>query len=41
MKIGVLGTGDVGQRLGSGFAALGHDVKMGTRDPEAKRLRLG
>lgn len=31
MKIGILGTGDVAQSLGKGFAALGHDVKMGSR----------
>lgn len=33
MRIGILGTGDVGQRLGSGFLSRGHEVKMGTRDP--------
>lgn len=31
MKIGVLGTGDVGKALGKGFVALGHEVKMGSR----------
>src|SRR4051812_26621121 len=31
MKIGVLGTGDVGRALGAGFVALGHEVKMGSR----------
>ena len=31
MKIGVLGTGDVGKALGRGFLALGHEVKMGAR----------
>ena len=31
MKVGVLGTGDVGRTLGSGFVELGHDVKMGAR----------
>jgi 8-hydroxy-5-deazaflavin:NADPH oxidoreductase len=31
MRIGVLGTGDVGRALGKGFVALGHDVKMGSR----------
>jgi len=31
MKIGVLGTGDVGGALGRGFVALGHEVKMGSR----------
>ncbi len=33
MKIGILGTGAVGQSLGTGFAGLGHQVKMGSRDP--------
>lgn len=33
MKIGILGTGAVGQSLGTGFANLGHEVKMGSRDP--------
>ena len=32
MKIGILGTGDVGRTLGNGFIALGHEVKMGSRD---------
>ncbi|HEU4520762.1 MAG TPA: NADPH-dependent F420 reductase [Thermoanaerobaculia bacterium] len=31
MKIGVLGTGDVGRALGKAFVALGHEVKMGSR----------
>ncbi len=32
MKIGVLGTGRVGQTIGGKLVALGHDVKMGARD---------
>ncbi len=32
MKIGILGTGDVGRTLGNGFVALGHSVKMGSRE---------
>ncbi|MBZ5591521.1 MAG: NAD(P)-binding domain-containing protein [Acidobacteriia bacterium] len=32
MRIGILGTGDVGRALGKGFAMLGHEVKMGSRD---------
>src|SRR5688500_8780308 len=31
MKIGVLGTGDVGRALGKAFVTLGHDVRMGSR----------
>ena len=31
MRIGILGTGDVGQALGKGFVTLGHEVKMGSR----------
>lgn len=34
LKIGVLGTGDVGRVLGAGFAALGHEVKLGSRDAQ-------
>lgn len=32
-KIGILGSGDVGKALGKGFAALGHEVMIGSRDP--------
>ena len=32
MRVGVLGTGNVGQSLGRGFIALGHEVKMGGRE---------
>ena len=32
MKIGILGTGVVGRTLAAGFAGLGHEVMMGTRD---------
>jgi len=31
MKIGILGTGSVGQTVGSTLVALGHDVMMGAR----------
>ena len=34
MKIGVIGSGDVGQVLASGFLKHGHQVVIGTRDPE-------
>ena len=32
-KVGILGSGDVGQALGRGFARHGWDVMLGTRDP--------
>jgi predicted dinucleotide-binding enzyme len=31
MHVGILGTGDVARALGRGFIALGHDVRMGSR----------
>ncbi|HEX2667144.1 MAG TPA: NADPH-dependent F420 reductase [Gammaproteobacteria bacterium] len=34
MQIGILGSGDVGQALGLGFLKLGHDVKIGSRNPD-------
>jgi 8-hydroxy-5-deazaflavin:NADPH oxidoreductase len=33
MKIGVLGTGPVGQAIATRLVELGHDVTMGARDP--------
>jgi predicted dinucleotide-binding enzyme len=33
MKIGVIGSGDVGKVLASGFLKHGHEVVIGTRDP--------
>jgi predicted dinucleotide-binding enzyme len=33
VRVGVLGSGDVGRALATGFAGLGHDVKVGSRDP--------
>ncbi|MBV9110982.1 MAG: NAD(P)-binding domain-containing protein [Gemmatimonadetes bacterium] len=38
MKIGILGTGVVGQSLGRGFAGRGHDVMIGSRDPGSGKL---
>jgi predicted dinucleotide-binding enzyme len=32
MKVGILGTGDVGKTLGRAFLALGHEVKLGARE---------
>ena len=39
MKIGILGSGDVGRALGTGFAAKGNDVKLGTRSPDSERAQ--
>ena len=36
---GVLGTGTVGQALAGKLHELGHEVRMGTRDPDASRGR--
>ncbi len=32
MKVGIIGSGNVGQQLGAGFLRTGHEVKIGTRD---------
>lgn len=37
MKVGILGTGDVGKALANGFIALGHEVKMGSRDAKNEK----
>jgi 8-hydroxy-5-deazaflavin:NADPH oxidoreductase len=34
MKIGILGSGDVGKSLAAGFLRHGHEVKIGTRAPD-------
>ena len=39
MKIAVLGTGIVGRTMAARFADLGHEVAIGTRDPEATLAR--
>lgn len=33
MKIGIIGTGNVGSALGRGWARKGHEVRFGSRDP--------
>lgn len=38
MKIGIIGSGDVAQSLGSGLLAKGYSVMIGTRDPKKKAL---
>lgn len=39
MKIAVLGTGSVGPALAAALSGLGHEVVIGTRDPEATLAR--
>jgi predicted dinucleotide-binding enzyme len=39
MNIGILGTGDVGRVLGAACVALGHDVKIGSRDPNQQKVK--
>ena len=38
MKIGVLGSGDVGKALAGGFFKYGHQVMLGSRDADASKL---
>jgi 8-hydroxy-5-deazaflavin:NADPH oxidoreductase len=40
MKVGVLGTGMVGQAIGNRLAELGHEVIIGTRDPSQSADKL-
>ena len=39
MRIAVIGTGHAGRTLAKGFQRTGHDVVVGTRDPDATRAR--
>jgi predicted dinucleotide-binding enzyme len=39
MRIAVLGTGGAGRTVAARLAELGHEVRHGTRDPEATRAR--
>jgi hypothetical protein len=39
MKVGILGSGGVAQALGLGFATLGHEVRLGSRDPGSEKVR--
>ncbi|MET7377377.1 NAD(P)-binding domain-containing protein [Streptomyces sp. NPDC005526] len=39
MRYAVLGTGSVGQAIAGKLASLGHEVAVGTRDPEATLAR--
>ncbi|HEV7920657.1 MAG TPA: NAD(P)-binding domain-containing protein [Thermoanaerobaculia bacterium] len=37
IKVGILGSGDVGKALARGFLGLGHEVRIGSREPEKLR----
>ncbi len=39
MKIGIIGTGTVGGTLGKAWAAAGHDVVFGSREPQSGKVR--
>lgn len=39
MKIGIIGSGAVGQNLAKGFAEIGHEVMIGTRDPKLQKVK--
>ncbi len=38
MKIGILGTGDVGRALSNGFLATGCEVKLGSREANSEKV---
>ncbi|RPJ29090.1 MAG: DNA-binding protein, partial [Nitrosopumilales archaeon] len=38
MKIGIIGSGDVGRKLADGFVELGNHVKIGSRDPNQSKI---
>jgi 8-hydroxy-5-deazaflavin:NADPH oxidoreductase len=40
MKVGILGSGDVGKTLGRGFASHGNSVKLGSRTPDSEKLKV-
>jgi NADPH-dependent F420 reductase len=39
MKIGVIGVGNVGGTLGKAWAAKGHEVMFGVRDPQSDKVK--
>lgn len=38
MKVGILGSGDVGRKLADGFIELGHTVEIGSRNPHQEKI---
>ena len=39
MRIAIIGAGSVGGGLGRAFAAVGHDVVFGVRDPDSTKTQ--
>jgi len=39
MNVGILGSGDVGQALGRGFASRGYNVMIGSRTPSSDKMK--
>lgn len=39
MKVAIVGTGNMGTGLGRQFAAAGHEVIVGSRDPERAKAK--
>ena len=40
MRVGVLGSGEVGQVLGAAFVTLGHVVKLASREPSSSKIKV-
>ena len=38
MRVGIIGSGEVGQVLGRGFAARSHNVMIGSRTPDSEKI---
>ena len=38
MKVGIIGSGPVGQAIGKGLVNLGHDVMVGSREPKSEKV---
>ena len=41
MKVGILGSGDVGRKLADGLIEIGYEIKIGTRDPTKENIVHG
>jgi len=38
MKVGIIGSGEVGRKLADGFIEIGHSVRIGSRDPNQSKI---